>query len=147
LVLDFMPWGHRIGVPDFVALTLVFWNTRQPRRVGIGVAFFMGLLVDVNDATLLGQHALAYTLLSYGAIAMHRRLLWFSPLTQSLHVLPLFLLAQVASLVVRFLVDGSTPDLLVLLESAVDAALWPIVSWLLMAPQRRPLDRDENRPI
>lgn len=147
LVLNFMPWGRHIGVPDFVALTLVFWNTHHPRRVGIGVAFLMGLLVDVDDATLLGQHALAYTLLSYGAITVHRRLLWFSPASQSLHVLPLFLMAQCVSLVVRFLGDGSLPNPLVLLESGVDAALWPLASWLLMAPQRRPMDRDENRPI
>lgn len=147
LLLNFMPWGRHIGVPDFVALTLVFWNTHHPRRVGIGAAFLVGLLVDVGDATLLGQHALAYTLLSYAAITVHRRLLWFRPASQALHVLPLFLLAQCASLLVRFLADGSLPDALVLLESALDAALWPLASWLLMAPQRRPQDRDENRPI
>jgi rod shape-determining protein MreD len=147
LVLDFMPWGRQVGVPDFVALVLVFWSTHQPRRVGIGVAFAMGLLVDVEDATLLGQHALAYTLLSFGAITVHRRLLWFSPRVQALHVLPLFLIAQCAGLVVRFVADGSVPNALILLESGVDAALWPLASWLLMAPQRRPQDRDENRPI
>jgi len=26
-------------------------------------------------------------------------------------------------------------------------ALWPLASWMLLAPQRRPPDRDENRPL
>jgi rod shape-determining protein MreD len=147
LVLNLLPWGHRVWVPDFVALALVFWNIHHPRKVGIGVAFLMGVLVDVNDATLLGQHALAYTLLSYGAIMAHRRVLWFSPVTQAVHVLPLFLIAQAATFVVRFIADGSLPDPFVLIESLVTAALWPLASWLLLAPQRRPVHRDANRPI
>ncbi len=147
LMLNFLPWGQRIWVPDFVALTLVFWNVHHPRKVGIGVAFLMGVLVDVNDATLLGQHALAYTLLSYGAIMSHRRVLWLPLVPQSVHVLPLFVVAQLVSLTVRFISDGSLPHLFVLLESFVTAALWPVATWLLLAPQRRPQDRDENRPI
>jgi rod shape-determining protein MreD len=105
------------------------------------------VLVDVNDATLLGQHALAYTLLSYGAIMAHRRVLWFTPAVQAIHVLPLFLIAQAATFVVRFVADGSLPDAFILIESLVTAALWPLASWLLLAPQRRPVHRDENRPI
>jgi hypothetical protein len=72
-LLNLLPWGHFIGVPDFVALVLVFWGVHQPRKVGIGTAFFLGLLMDVHDATLLGENALAYTLLSYFAIMLHRR--------------------------------------------------------------------------
>ena len=58
-MLNLLPWGQWIGVPDFVALVLVFWSVHQPRKVGIGVAFFMGLLMDVHDASLLGENALA----------------------------------------------------------------------------------------
>jgi rod shape-determining protein MreD len=147
LMLNFLPWGQRVWVPDFVALTLVFWNIHHPRRVGFGVAFLMGVLVDVNDATLLGQHALAYTLLSYGAIMANRRILWVPLVSQMVYVLPLFAIAQFASLTVRFIGDHSLPNPLVLLSSVVTAVLWPAASWLLLAPQRRPEGRDENRPI
>ena len=147
LVLNLLPWGHRSWIPDFVALTLVFWNIHHARRVGVGVAFLMGLLMDVGDSTLLGQHALAYTLLSYGAIMMHRRILWFSSPTQALHVFPLFLGAQFFSFGVVFLITGAYPSASIFIQSAVTAVLWPGASWLLLAPQRRPLDRDENRPI
>jgi rod shape-determining protein MreD len=146
-LLNLLPWGQWFGVPDFVALVLVFWSIHQPRKVGIGVAFFMGLLMDVHDATLLGQHALAYTLLSYFAIMIHRRVLWFPIGTQALHVLPLLLLTQLVQLVVRMLVSGKFPGWLYFLESGVAAVLWPVVSWMLLAPQRRATNRDDTRPI
>jgi rod shape-determining protein MreD len=146
-LLNLLPWGHWIGVPDFVALVLVFWSIHQPRQVGIGVAFCMGLLMDVHDAALLGENALAYTLLSYFAITIHRRVLWFPVGTQMLHVLPLLLLAQAVQLVVRAIVSGKFPGWLFFIDSFVAAVLWPIATWVLLAPQRRAIDRDETRPI
>ena len=146
-LLNFLPWGDSIGVPDFVALTLVFWSIHQPRRVGIGVAFAMGLLMDVHTATLLGENALAYTLLSYFAITIHRRVLWFTPLTQTLHVFPLFLLTQIIRAAIQFALSGKLIGWTFFIESLVTAALWPLACWILQAPQRRAVDRDETRPI
>jgi rod shape-determining protein MreD len=146
-LLNLLPWGRWIGVPDFVALVLVFWGIHQPRKVGIGLAFFMGLLMDVHDATLLGENALAYTLLSYFAITIHRRVLWFPMLTQALHILPLLLLTQTVQVAVRSSVSGQFPGWWFFSESLVAVALWPVVTWLLLAPQRRAVDRDMNRPI
>lgn len=146
-LFNVLPWGNQIGVPDLVALVIVFWSIHQPRKVGIGIAFVMGLLMDVHDASLLGQNALAYTLISYFSIMIHRRVLWFPVLTQALHVLPLLLLAQAVQLLVRMAVGGSFPGWLYFVESIVAVALWPIVTWLLMAPQRRAINRDDTRPI
>src|SRR5690606_6524796 len=63
LALNMLPWARMPGIPDFLALVLVFWNIHQPRLVGIGIAFLFGLVQDVHDASLFGEHALAYTLL------------------------------------------------------------------------------------
>jgi rod shape-determining protein MreD len=146
-LLNIQAWGRIVGVPDFVALALVFWGIHQPRRAGIGVAFFVGLMMDVNDATLFGENALAYTLLSYFAITIHRRVLWFSMSKQSVHVLLLLLMAQAVQFLVQYIVNGRTPSWTFFLESFVAAALWPAVTWLLQAPQRRVVNRDVNRPI
>jgi rod shape-determining protein MreD len=146
-LLNLLPWGHWVGVPDFVALVLVFWSIHQPRRVGIGIAFMMGLLMDVHDATLLGENALSYTLLSYFSIMIHRRVLWFKMGTQAAHVLPLLLFMQAVQLVIRMLVSGKFPGWTYFLESLVAAALWPVVSAILLAPQRRAVNRDDTRPI
>ena len=146
-VLNLLPWGQMRMVPDWVALGLVFWNIQHPRKVGIGIAFAMGLAMDVHDAALFGEHALAYTLVSYGAITLHRRVLWFPVLGQMAHVLPLLLVGQIASMIVRLAVGAPFPGLLMFAQSVTATLLWPVVTWLLLAPQRRPTDRDENRPL
>ncbi len=146
-VLNLVPLGRVPAMPDFVALTLVFWNVHQPRRVGIGAAFVFGLMMDVHDGAILGQHALAYSLLGYFAITIHRRLLWFTVPSQAVQILPLFLAAHVVSLAVRMLAGGMFPGWSLLLAPLAEALLWPLATWLLLAPQRRPPDPDENRPL
>lgn len=146
--LNLMPWGQWLWVPDFVALTIVFWNLHEPRRVGISIAFFMGMLMDVASSTLLGENALAYTLLSYVSIMIHRRVLWFPVRTQALYILILILFMQVVQLVMRLLVSGQAPNYWHYFSgSLVSAVLWPIVTWLLLMPQRRVVNRDDNRPL
>jgi len=147
LVLDIMPWGRSFGVPDFLAVVLVFWNIHQPRMVGFGVSFLVGLLMDVHASALLGERALAYTLLSYGASTMHRRVPWFKLGGQMLHVLPLFLAAQLVVVAVRMAVGGPFPGLGYFLQSVSSTLLWPLADMLLLLPQRRAVNRDENRPI
>ncbi len=146
-VLNLLPWGSWVGLPDFVALVLVFWSIHQPRKVGIGVAFVMGVLMDVHDASLLGQNALAYTLLSYFAIMIHRRMLWFPLGTQALHVLPLLLVMQAVQWVIQAIVNSKFPGWFYFIESLTTAALWPMITWILLAPQRRAINRDDTRPI
>ena len=144
---NLVPAGRVAAMPDLMALTLVFWNVHQPRRVGIGWAFLFGLLIDVHQGALLGQHALAYTALSFFAITIHRRLLWFQVPSQALQVLPLFAAAHAIELAIRLLAGGAFPGVTVLLSPLFEALLWPVVSVLLLAPQRRAPDPDENRPL
>ncbi len=147
LGLDMLPLGRQPAMPDLLALALVFWNVHQPRRVGVGWAFAFGLIMDVHQAALLGQHALAYTLLSYVAVNIHRRLLWFGVVEQALQILPLFFGAHVVSLAVRMLAGGMFPGWWLLLAPGVEALLWPLVTVMLLAPQRRAPDPDQNRPL
>ncbi|MGK8889168.1 rod shape-determining protein MreD [Burkholderia gladioli] len=146
-LLNLMPWGRLPGVPDFVALVLLFWNIHQPRKVGMGVAFLLGILMDVHDAGLLGEHALAYTLLSYGAITIHRRVLWLSLGVQMFYVAPLLVLAQLVPFVIRLIMGAAFPGWSYLADGFVEAVLWPVASLLLLMPQRRPVDPDDTRPI
>jgi rod shape-determining protein MreD len=147
LAFNIVPWGRNPALPDLLALVLVFWNVHQPLRVGVGWAFLFGLLMDVHAGALLGQHALAYTLLSFFAITIHRRLLWFPVLQQAVQVLPLFVAAHAVAMMVRLAAGGMWPGWQVLLSPVFEAMLWPVASWLLLAPQRRAPDPDENRPL
>lgn len=147
LLLNLLPLGRVLWMPDLLALVLVFWGVHQPRRVGITVAFVFGLIMDVHQAALLGQNALAYSVLTYMAIAAHRRLLWFPIVVQAVQVLPLFLIAQGIVVSLRVLGGGVFPGWMVFSGPLIESALWPVVSLLLLAPQRRPPDPDKNRPL
>jgi rod shape-determining protein MreD len=139
--------GRSAWAPDVLALVLVFWSVHQPQRIGVGLAFMFGLIMDVHAAGVLGQHALAYTVLGFFAITIHRRLLWFTVPTQALQVLPLFIMAHSIILVVRLVVGGSWPGWSLVLSPLLEALLWPVVSVLLLLPQRRAPDPDKTRPL
>lgn len=147
LAANLLPLGRQPAMPDVLALVLVFWAVHQPRRVGIFAAFGFGLAMDVHQGALLGQHALAYTLLSFGAIAMHRRLLWFDLPAQMLHVLPLFLGVQLVMLLVGLAAGAMFPGWSMWLAPLFQTLLWPVAALLLLAPQRRAPDPDQNRPL
>ncbi|GAB3777634.1 rod shape-determining protein MreD [Ramlibacter monticola] len=147
MMINMLPLGRLPWMPDVLAVVIVFWSVHQPLRVGVIAAFLFGLAVDVHQASLLGQHALAYTTLSYFAITIHRRLLWFKVPSQAVQVLPLFAAAHGIELAIRMLAGAPFPGSAVLLAPVVEAALWPVVSVLLLLPQRRAPDPDENRPL
>ncbi|CAN7225757.1 rod shape-determining protein MreD [Acidovorax sp. LjRoot118] len=147
LAINMIPLGRVVWTPDLLMLLLVFWSVHQPLRIGMGTAFLLGLCMDVQQSSLLGQHALSYSVLAFGAIAIHRRLLWFSVPSQALQVLPLFLIAHSIELLVRVVSGGIFPGLWVFVAPVLEALLWPLASWVLLAPQRRPPDRDQNRPL
>lgn len=139
--------GRAAWLPDVLALVVVFWTIHQPLRVGVGTAFMLGLTMDVHQSALLGQHALAYTVLSFLAIGIHRRLLWFTVPSQAAQVLPLLVAAHALALLVRLISGSDFPGWSMLLAPALEALLWPVVSVLLLLPQRRTPNPDAHRPL
>ena len=147
LFLNYIPTGHLPAVPDFVALVLAFWCVREPLKIGIGAGFVFGLLTDIGVGAALGQHAFAYVLVAYAANELSRRVLWFTPVEQALHVLPLLLLSQLLMVLVRLLAGAEFPGWSYFLSSFSSALLWMPLSLLLLLPQLQPVERDDNRPI
>jgi rod shape-determining protein MreD len=137
LGLEMLPWGQW-PVPGFLALTIVFWSVYQPRRIGMALAWLLGLVMDVYSGALLGQHALAYSFLSFGAIALHRRLLWYSLIGQALQLLPLFFLAQLIVVIVHFFFTGVLPQWFHFISPIATAVLWAPVSRAVLARLNRP---------
>jgi rod shape-determining protein MreD len=148
LMLNILPWGNWIWVPDWLALALLFWGSREPRLVGFGVAFILGLLMDVHNAVILGEHAFTYVILAFAASILSRRLPSFEPLYQTVQIWPVLLIAQLLSLTLRSFFGGDFPGwAAALISPTVTAALWPIALAILLIPQRKPLDTDVNRPL
>ncbi len=147
LLLNMLPMGRVPWMPDFLAVVLLFWNIHQPQRVGIGTAFLLGLVMDVHQTSLLGQHAWTYTALSYFAALVQRRILWFRVPSQALQLTPLFVGAFALEFLVRLISGGALPGWLFVLKPLLTTALWPLANWLLLAPQRRAPDPDVTRPL
>jgi len=147
LIFNLMPTAHWPGVPDWVALVLCFWSVREFRKVGMGWSFILGLAMDVADGSLMGQHALAYVLMSYAASSLSRRILWFPLAQQALQVFPLLFAVQLIQLAARMLTGAAFPGIGYLLGPLVAALLWVPATYILLLPQYQPVERDENRPI
>lgn len=143
LPLGVLPWR-----PDVLMLALAFWCIYQPQRVGMGVAFFFGLLMDVNAASLLGQQALAYAVLVFVLQSVRNRLLWYSSgLQQAVLMWQFFMLAHAVVFAVGYVSSAVVPGWAALLAPVAQAALWPLVRWILLAPQMRPPEQDDHRPL
>lgn len=129
-------WVQRVW-PDILAVVLVYWGVFQPRRIGIFGAFLVGLIIDVADGTLLGQHALAYSVLMFAAMSLHRRVQMFHLPYQVAHVVVILLLHQVVELVVRMLAGSQFPGPIFFVASLSGAVLWPALSALFRLPMRQ----------
>lgn len=144
LLLNLLPWsGSWLWIkPDFVALVLLYWCVEQPRKVGFVSAWLLGLLMDVADGTLFGQHALSYSILAYAGIVLHRRVLMFSGTPQVLHVVVLLIVNDLVVVTVRVLAGADFPGFQFFIGSCVAGALWLPMGILLKLPQRPKPDPD-----
>jgi len=142
LLLNLLPWSGWLAwlKPDFAALALLFWIVREPQRIGFGTAFAFGLAMDIGQASLFGQHALAYSVVAYAATLLRRRLRMFSADKHVLQILPVLLAAQLVVLLVRLAGGAASPGWTWLVAPVTGALLWPLVWALLLLPQRPRID-------
>lgn len=144
LLLNWLPWqGLWLALrPDFVALVLLYWCTHKPHRIGIGVAWAVGILADVSDSSLFGQHALSYSVLAYGGLLLHRRIQMFDAREQPLQVFPLFLVSYAVFAAVHWMMRGNL-SWEFFLGTLTSALLWLPLSVLLQSMRRTRSDPNE----
>jgi rod shape-determining protein MreD len=141
-----LPWaGWALQArPDLLLVVLLFWVIHQPGSVGQGLAFALGLAMDVGDSMLLGQHALAYVVATYGAQVLRVRVLAFPILEQSLHVLGLFVGAAIVIVLLNLLLGAPLPGLAVALSPLFASIAWGPVTWILYLPWLRRMRRESS---
>jgi len=132
-VLEVLPWSGNwlLARPDFVLIVLIFWVVHEPRSIGQGIAFALGLLMDVSDSMLLGQHALAYVIATFGAQVIRVRILSFHLPEQTLHILGLTITASMVILVLNLLLGADFPGFAFLVSPVLTAVCWAPANWLL----------------
>lgn len=126
LILPLPSWAQLFR-PEWVAMVVIYWSMALPNRVGIGVSWFAGLIVDVIRDSLLGQHALALAVVSFLTIRLHQRIRVYPPGQQAITV---FLVMIINFLIILWIrgIMGQAPSIWqVLLPALMTALLWPIV--------------------
>jgi rod shape-determining protein MreD len=145
-LLMVLPWSGLwlLARPDFVLLVLLFWALHQPRSIGQGMAFFVGLLMDVSDSMLLGQHALAYVIAVFGAQIFRVRILTFHFPEQTLHVLGITIVSTLVMLTLNLLLGADFPGFSYFISPVTTALMWGPVNWILYLPAVRRRGRDAS---
>lgn len=139
LILTILPlpvWGE-FARPEWVALVLVYWCMALPERVGVIAGWLAGLLQDALTGTLLGAHALAFALVAFLALKLHRRIRVLPPWQQAMLVLILLLVVRLVLLWIHGLTGGAETDLRYWLPALTGTLIWPVVFLLLRETRRR----------
>ena len=126
--------------PEWVALVVVYWVINNPERVGIGVAWMVGIMVDALTGSLFGLHALGLAVVAWLALRLRLRLRLFSVTQQASVVLVIVGLQLLLSQWLQFLFDlPRGPNMMFLAPAVTSALFWPLV-WLLVGGTVRSLD-------
>ena len=123
--------------PDWVTLVLIYWTMALPASIGVTVAWFAGLMLDVSHGALLGQHALGLVLVIYIIHAQHQRLRVASMLQQSMVIFFLLLLKQALVLWVSGIMGRAPDTWLYFMPSLTSALIWPWVYIILRDLRRK----------
>jgi len=123
--------------PEWVTLTIIYWCLALPSRVNIGIAWIMGLTVDVLTGTLLGQHALAMAIVAFFTVRLHKQIRVYPLWQQSLSVFTLVALGQLLVVWIRGIAGDSPDSWLYWGPSITSALIWPVVFLFLRDIRRK----------
>lgn len=115
--------------PAWVAMVLIYWCMALPERVGIGIGWAMGLLLDVQQGTILGQHALGLAVIAYITIKSHQRMRVFPLIQQALLVCSYLFLLQMFNLWIRGIIGVPPKDWTFWAPPFTSMLIWP---WLFI---------------
>ncbi len=142
-LINLFPSQKDLPTPDLLAVVLIFWFAYAPGKISIFTAWFLGLLMDVNTGSILGENALIYTLLVYMAMNLHRKISWVPVSTQLIQVVPIFLLALIINSLIRYFLVGEIAPWWIIFKPVLEGFSSLIISWILL----RLIDRRTGNSI
>lgn len=129
-------WAEQFR-PNWAGLVLIYWCIATPTRVGVGVGWLVGLILDLLFGSLLGQHALAMAVIAYIAHRLHLQLRMFPPWQQAVTVLILLVINQLLVLWVKGVLGQASTLWPIWTSSIVGMVIWPLVFIILRDVRRR----------
>jgi rod shape-determining protein MreD len=139
LLMNVLPgptWAEPF-IPDWVALTLIYWCMAAPQRISVGVGWTLGLLLDVLYGSLLGQHALAKAVIAYLTVRLHPQLRMFPRWQQAVSVFVLLVINQLIVTWIRGATGQAPGSAAYWTPSIVGMLVWPWLFIILRDLRRR----------
>ena len=115
--------------PAWVPIVMIYWCMALPDRVGIGISWMLGLLLDVQQGTVLGQNALAMAVIAYITIKSYQRLRVFPLYQQAMLVFIYIIIFQVIVLWIKVMMGIPPQTWTFWLPAFTSMVLWP---WLFI---------------
>lgn len=123
--------------PHWVALILIYWSLALPERVGLWFAFFSGIVVDVSQGTLLGQHALALVIIISINLTFYQRIRVMALVQQALYVFGLLMVGQIIIVWMEGIMGRPTPIIAFIAAPFIGMLIWPWVFIILRDLRRK----------
>lgn len=120
-----LPYDLRWARPEWLSMVLIYWVMAVPQRVGVGIAWLLGLLLDGFEGAYLGQNALALSIVAYITLVLHQRIRVFVAWQQAFVVFVLIGMQQLLCNWTQSLQGGMAQNLLFLVPAVISALLWP----------------------
>ncbi len=129
LMLTMMPLPDSVSAfrPDWVALIMIFWTMTVPRRISVGVAWIVGIFVDVSQGTLLGQHALALCAVAYVTVKFHLLMRVFPLMQLTATIFAILALYQFLLFWINGVVGINAPSISYWAPVITGTLIWPLL--------------------
>ena len=115
--------------PYLVALVVIYWSLETQDTISLGLAFFIGLVLDILSGSLMGLHALSLVIMVFLVQHFRSRLRFFPPWQQALSVLALLVNDRIILIWITVLLGEPLPTWEYWLPPLIGMALWP---WLFL---------------
>lgn len=122
--------------PAWVLMVLIYWSMTVPYRISVGSAFLIGIIVDLLSGTLLGEHALGFTIVIYFVSRIYIRLRMYPLIQQGFSILIFVLLYQFILYCIQGFVGDLPSSPLYWLSSFTSMLIWPWL-YVLLRDYRR----------
>ncbi|MBU6467561.1 MAG: rod shape-determining protein MreD [Betaproteobacteria bacterium] len=135
VVLTLLPWSGyaQLIEPNWILIVLLYWGIHEPRVINGSAFFVFGLIADVAQSSILGVHALSFSVVFWLLSIYRQRILTFYAANQALHLLPAFLLNQLLITVIVYVTNDTTPHLIWFSQSVLSSICWLITPYVVEA--------------
>ena len=123
--------------PDWLALLVIFWTMQLPRTWSVGTAWIIGIVLDVSQGTLLGQHALTLCVVAFVTVRFHLLMRVFPLPQMTATVLPLLALYQFLLFWINGVAGIDAPSVTYWGPVISGTLVWPVVMMFLSGMRYR----------